>query len=198
MYPNKIVYVNAGLLMMPHNQIIQGGKSAPRNESILKMFNMVGIGERGGTGIPKILNAAKEVNYLTPTIEDNSQLMDTTLTIYFEKLADSSKNLPIQDNKLADLSKNLPIQDNKFADSKTKLGYNILNQIILKSTFNQSVKNNLLSILNEFYNTIFSSSKIESAINCSPRSARDNISYLKELDIIEHVKGQGKGKYKFK
>lgn len=32
---------------------------------------------------------------ITPTIEDNSQLMDTTLTIYFDKLADSSENLPI-------------------------------------------------------------------------------------------------------
>jgi len=33
---------------------------------------------------------------------------------------------------------------------------------------------------------------------CSERAARDNLNYLKELDIIEPITGQGKGKYKFK
>jgi len=207
-YSDKIVYINSGLLPISYEQALAGGKSMPRNEVILKIFNMVGIGDRAGTGIPKIMNATKEAGYITPTLVENQQLMDTTLTIFISKtsnlavssenLADSDKNLPIDNENLADLDKNLPIDNENLAVSNSKVGYDILKEIINKSLYRTDVKENLLKILNSYYNSVITSKAVQETIPCSERAARDNLNYLKELDIIEPITGQGKGKYKFK
>ena len=34
-------------------QMRLGGESAPRNKSLMKMFNLINIGERAGSGVPK-------------------------------------------------------------------------------------------------------------------------------------------------
>lgn len=34
--------------------MLRGGISDPRNKTLMKMFNMIGIGERAGSGIPDI------------------------------------------------------------------------------------------------------------------------------------------------
>ena len=183
-YSDKLVYVNSGLLSIQYEQAIAGGKSMPRNEIILKLFNLVGIGDRAGTGIPKIMNATKEAGYTTPTLVENQQLMDTTLTIYIKKLADSPENLPIDEEKLA--------------DSNLKVGYDLLKEMIKKSSYKSDVKEKLLQILDNFHNLTISSSGIKDILKCSDRSARNYISYLTELDIIISIDGEGKGKYKFK
>lgn len=33
-----------------------GGESDPRNKSLMKMFNLINIGERAGSGVPNIFN----------------------------------------------------------------------------------------------------------------------------------------------
>ena len=166
----------------------------PRNEVILKIFNMVGIGDRAGTGIPKIMNATKEAGYVTPTLVENQQLMDTTLTIFISK----ASNLAVSSENLADLDKNLPIDNENLAVSNSKVGYDILKEIINKSLYRTDVKENLLKILNSYYNSVITSKAVQETIPCSERAARDNLNYLKELNIIEPITGQGKGKYKFK
>ena len=152
----------------------------PRNEVILKIFNMVVIGDRAGTGIPKIMNATKEAGYVTPTLVENQQLMDTTLTIFISKTS------------------NLAVSSENLAVSNSKVGYDILKEIINKSLYRTDVKENLLKILNSYYNSVITSKAVQETIPCSERAARDNLNYLKELDIIEPITGQGKGKYKFK
>lgn len=32
-----------------------GGESDPRNKALMKMFNLINIGERAGSGVPNIL-----------------------------------------------------------------------------------------------------------------------------------------------
>ena len=34
----------------------KGGESDPRNKTLMKMFNLVNIGERSGSGVPNIFN----------------------------------------------------------------------------------------------------------------------------------------------
>ena len=173
----------------------------PRNEVILKIFNMVGIGDRAGTGIPKIMNATKETGYMTPTLVENQQLMDTTLTIFISKtsnlavssenLADSCENLAVSSENLADSNKNLAV-------STSNVDYEILKEIINKSLYKSDVKDKLLKILNAFYNSTISNKDIQNKLSFPEGTARNCINYLKELDIIEPITGQGKGKYKFK
>ena len=200
-YSDKIVYVNSGLLPISYEQALAGGKSMPRNEVILKIFNMVGIGDRAGTGIPKIMNATKEAGYMTPTLVENQQLMDTTLTIFISKtsnlavssenLADSSENLAVSSENLADSNKNLAV-------STSNVDYEILKEIINKSLYKSDVKDKLLKILNAFYNSTISNKDIQDKLSYPEGTARNCINYLKDLDIIEQITGQGKGKYKFK
>ena len=33
-----------------------GGESDPRNKALMKMFNLINIGERAGSGVPNIFN----------------------------------------------------------------------------------------------------------------------------------------------
>lgn len=37
-------------------QMRLGGESDPRNKSLMKMFNLINIGERAGSGVPNIFN----------------------------------------------------------------------------------------------------------------------------------------------
>lgn len=38
-------------------QMIKGGVSDPRNKNMLKLFNLIGIGERAGSGVPIFLQS---------------------------------------------------------------------------------------------------------------------------------------------
>lgn len=54
-YPNKFVFANPGSFRIPLKEAFDGGTSDPRNATILKMFAMLDIGERAGSGIPGII-----------------------------------------------------------------------------------------------------------------------------------------------
>ena len=51
---DKLVIENPGSIRTGKKQMLRGGISDPRNKTIMKMFNMIGIGERAGSGIPDI------------------------------------------------------------------------------------------------------------------------------------------------
>ena len=49
-----IVIENPGYVRIEKRQMLKGGISDPRNKTLMKMFNMIGIGERAGIGVPDI------------------------------------------------------------------------------------------------------------------------------------------------
>ena len=69
-YFDHIEYHNPGCLRMPAEIAFKGGDSDPRNKTILKMWNLVGVGERSGSGLPKILAACNEFGLLKPELYD--------------------------------------------------------------------------------------------------------------------------------
>lgn len=91
-YIDKIVFSNPGTLRISKEQAFNGGISDARNKTILKMFNLVGIGERMGSGIPKILFAAKEFNYKEPTLEESFSPDNIILTVYLNNKVCSINN----------------------------------------------------------------------------------------------------------
>ena len=113
--------------------------------------------------------------------------MDTTLTIFISK----TSNLVVSSENLADSNKNLAV-------STSNVDYEILREIINKSLYKSDVKDKLLKILNSFYNSTISNKDIQDKLSYPEGTARNCINYLKDLDIIEPITGQGKGKYKFK
>lgn len=59
-YPEKFVFENPGSFRIPLQDAFDGGTSDPRNATILKMFSMIDIGERAGSGIPEIVSIWEE------------------------------------------------------------------------------------------------------------------------------------------
>ncbi|MBR4598861.1 MAG: winged helix-turn-helix transcriptional regulator [Treponema sp.] len=59
-YPEKFVFENPGSFRIPLQDAFDGGTSDPRNVTILKMFSMIDIGERAGSGIPGIVSVWEE------------------------------------------------------------------------------------------------------------------------------------------
>lgn len=49
----KIIFANPGYVRTGKKQMRLGGESDPRNKSLMKMFNLINIGERAGSGVPK-------------------------------------------------------------------------------------------------------------------------------------------------
>ena len=61
---------NPGNLRITREEALKGGVSDPRNENIFKMFNLLGIGERAGSGLENIQLAWKEQEWLAPDLQE--------------------------------------------------------------------------------------------------------------------------------
>lgn len=49
-----LVLENPGYICTGKEQMRKGGESDPRNKALMKMFNLVNIGERAGSGVSDI------------------------------------------------------------------------------------------------------------------------------------------------
>ena len=65
--------------------MLRGGISDPGNRSIMKMFNLISIGERAGSGVPDILAVWKGNGWNVPQIEESFHPDRTVLTLEFEE-----------------------------------------------------------------------------------------------------------------
>ena len=67
-HTDKITFENPGTLRMKIEEAISGGISAPRNSTLMKMFNLLDIGERAGSGIPNIYSVWATQKWESPQI----------------------------------------------------------------------------------------------------------------------------------
>lgn len=66
----EIAFSNPGYIRTGKKQMRMGGVSDPRNKSLMKMFNLINIGERAGSGVPNIYKIWGEQGYCEPLIEE--------------------------------------------------------------------------------------------------------------------------------
>ena len=83
------------------NAAKSGGVSDPRNGTMLKMFNLIDIGERSGSGIPLIFGAWREQGWVVPAVTEQLEPERTILTLPFEKIGDKKSAIKIGDKKSA-------------------------------------------------------------------------------------------------
>ena len=69
-YPDRIVLSNPGTIILGKKQMLRGGISEPRNRNIFKMFNLIGIGEHAGSGVPDIFTVWENEGLKTPMVEE--------------------------------------------------------------------------------------------------------------------------------
>ena len=90
---DSIVIENPGSIITGKAQMLKGGISEPRNRTIMKMFNLIHVGERAGSGVPNIFSIWDEEGWIAPTVEEEYKPDRTRLTLAFkEKQATSGKN----------------------------------------------------------------------------------------------------------
>ena len=72
---------NPGDIRVGAEQMIKGGTSDPRNKALMKMFNLINIGERAGSGIPDIFSAWNSQGWQEPAIEEQFAPNRTIITL---------------------------------------------------------------------------------------------------------------------
>ena len=76
---------NPGSIWVGKYQMKAGGESDPRNKALMKMFNLIGIGERAGSGVPELFSVWEEEGWEEPLIEESFDPDRTILTLKFKK-----------------------------------------------------------------------------------------------------------------
>lgn len=79
----KITFSNPGYFRLDIETAKDGGVSDPRNTNLIKMFNLISIGERAGNGIPNIYAVWRKLGFASPSIEESFKPERTIFTLPF-------------------------------------------------------------------------------------------------------------------
>ncbi|MEG3838937.1 RNA-binding domain-containing protein [Microcoleus sp. herbarium14] len=79
-YKNGFSFSNPGRLRISLQQLYEGGVSDPRNPNLQKMFQMLGLGEKAGSGFGKIIRAWIEQQWF-PLVSEKFELEMTFVAL---------------------------------------------------------------------------------------------------------------------
>ena len=80
---DSIILQNPGSIRTGKEQMLRGGVSDPRNKAVMKMLNMISIGERAGSGVPDIYSVWNDRGWVEPKVEEQFSPDRTSLTLTF-------------------------------------------------------------------------------------------------------------------
>lgn len=103
---NSLVIENPGSIRIGKKQMLLGGVSDPRNKNLMKMFNLLGIGERAGGGIPDIYQVWADQGWNSPVVEEFYNPDRTRLSLDFrpkqaKKTSEENKRRRTEANYIA-------------------------------------------------------------------------------------------------
>ena len=78
---NEISISNPGGFRIDVTEAKNGGVSDPRNTTLIKMFNLINIGERAGSGIPRIYKVWEKQGWQEPQIAESFEPARIMLTL---------------------------------------------------------------------------------------------------------------------
>ena len=96
-----ITLSNPGSFRIDVEAAKSGGVSDPRNSTLIKMFNLIDVGERAGSGIPNIFNVWKKQGWSAPVINENFEPDRITLSLTIGKSGDKKAATKSGDKKAA-------------------------------------------------------------------------------------------------
>jgi len=88
--PDMFGFRNPGRLRLPLEQVIRGGDSDCRNRILHQMFLMIGLGERGGSGMPKIFSGWRSQQWRQPLLREKDEPEQTLLELHMLDLLPAS------------------------------------------------------------------------------------------------------------
>lgn len=80
--PDMFGFRNPGGLRLPLEQVIRGGESDCRNRILHQMFLLIGLGERGGSGMPKIYSGWQSRHWRQPLLREKDHPEQTLLELH--------------------------------------------------------------------------------------------------------------------
>lgn len=72
-YADRFAFSNPGTLLVSFEQVLRGGVSECRNKSLQLMFQMLGVGDKAGSGIDKIRDSWKSLHWQSPRLEETQR-----------------------------------------------------------------------------------------------------------------------------
>ncbi len=96
---DSITISNLGGFRIDIQMAISGGVSDPRNAALIKMFNLINIGERAGSGIPNIYRIWRKQGWQEPTIVESFESERISLVLPLEKSADKKPLIETADRR---------------------------------------------------------------------------------------------------
>lgn len=86
------LFLNPGSIRVGKYQMRLGGESDPRNKALMKMFNLIDIGERAGSGVPELFMVWEKEGWEEPQIEERLDSVErTTVILPFKKKSAEKK-----------------------------------------------------------------------------------------------------------
>jgi ATP-dependent DNA helicase RecG len=84
--PDMFGFRNPGLMRIPLEDVIAGGNSDCRNRLLHQMFLLIGLGERAGSGMPKIYSGWQSANWRLPKLWEKETPPQTLLELSLASL----------------------------------------------------------------------------------------------------------------
>lgn len=81
LHDEKVTVFNAGCSLVPTAQLLDGGKSQPRNPLIARALRLLGFAEISGSGIRAVHRACQQAKRKSPTFDSNEKTNTFTLTL---------------------------------------------------------------------------------------------------------------------
>ena len=177
----SITMTNAGTFRIDLDEAINGGISDPRNSGLIKMFSLINIGERAGSGLPMIFKAWTGTDFAMPDITEKENPDRVCLMLPVESLGEVGLTSAKCPNKNANegsavLINELTVPDTKQAVPDTE-------RTVPEESKEQKAL--ILSYINDNENI---TAKIAATIlNVKPRRARTILRDMQIEGIIKRV-----------
>ena len=85
-----ITFSNPGDMRISFRTAVVGGVSDPRNATLMKMFSLIGIGDRAGMGIPDMMDIWQRLTGYTPIYVSQFTPDRTTMSMQIKAIGDKS------------------------------------------------------------------------------------------------------------
>ena len=114
----SITMTNAGTFRIDLDEAINGGISDPRNSGLIKMFSLINIGERAGSGLPMIFKAWTGTDFAMPDITEKENPDRVCLILPVESLGEVGLTSVQCPNKNANEGSDVLINELTVPDTK--------------------------------------------------------------------------------
>lgn len=162
----------------------------PRIAEYLKAYEYV---KEYGEGVDRMCTELENAGLRHPVYYVDAFILKTIVyNASAEKSVLTSKNPIIQ-------TENPIIEENNPIIQNDKLTIEEMRCAIAKKFYNLPTQKNLLKVYDEIdAKQVFGAPEIQRILDCSPTTSRAIMSKLREIEVVEAVRGNGKGRYVFK